>query len=59
MSKSVPRTIQASLLARLDRLGVAKQVAQIGAVIAREFDHSLLAAFPLLPARNWTMPLAA
>jgi predicted ATPase len=43
MSESVPRTIQASLLARLDRLGVAKQVAQIGAVIGREFDHSLLA----------------
>jgi class 3 adenylate cyclase/predicted ATPase len=44
MSESVPSTIQASLLARLDRLGVAKQVAQIGAVIGRKFDHSLLAA---------------
>lgn len=43
-SRAVPTTIQASLLSRLDRLGVAKQVAQIGSVIGREFDHSLLAA---------------
>jgi predicted ATPase len=31
-------------MARLDRLGPAKKVAQIGAVIGREFSHSLLAA---------------
>jgi predicted ATPase len=43
-SGAVPTTIQGSLLARLDRLGLAKQVAQIGAVIGREFDHALLAA---------------
>ncbi len=43
-SEAVPTTIQGSLLARLDRLGPAKQVAQIGAVIGREFDHALLAA---------------
>jgi predicted ATPase len=34
----------ASLMARLDRLGSAKEVAQIGAVIGREFSHALLAA---------------
>ena len=33
-----------SLMARLDRLGPAKEVAQIGAAIGREFSHALLAA---------------
>src|SRR5262249_58059457 len=40
----IPATLQASLLARLDRLGEAKQIAQVGAVIGREFSHDLLAA---------------
>src|SRR5215831_16511423 len=31
-------------MARLDRLGPAKEVAQIGTAIAREFSHGLLAA---------------
>jgi class 3 adenylate cyclase/predicted ATPase len=42
-AEAIPATIQASLLARLDHLGPAKQVAQVGAVIGREFDHRLLA----------------
>ena len=41
---SVPASLHASLMARLDRLGAAKDVAQIGAVIGREFSHALLAA---------------
>jgi predicted ATPase len=41
---AVPASLQASLMARLDRLGPAKQVAQIGAAIGREFSHALLAA---------------
>ncbi len=41
---AVPRTLQASLMARLDRLPAARQVAQIGAVIGREFSHHLLIA---------------
>ena len=41
---AVPASLHASLLARLDRLGPAKQVAQIGAAIGREFSHGLLAA---------------
>src|SRR5262249_14158869 len=41
---AVPATLQASLLARLDRLGPAKEVAQIGAAIGREFSHAQLAA---------------
>jgi predicted ATPase/class 3 adenylate cyclase len=43
-SFEVPATLQASLLARLDRLGPAKEVAQIGATIAREFSYPILAA---------------
>src|SRR5262249_36553053 len=37
-------SLHASLMARLDRLGSAKEVAQIGAVIGREFPHALIAA---------------
>ena len=40
---AVPASLHASLMARLDRLGPAKEVAQIGAVIGREFPHALLA----------------
>jgi tetratricopeptide (TPR) repeat protein len=43
-SLAVPASLHASLMARLDRLGSAKEVAQIGAVIGREFSHALLAA---------------
>ena len=41
---AVPGKLHASLMARLDRLGSAKDVAQIGAAIGREFSHGLLAA---------------
>ena len=41
--EDVPVTLQASLMARLDRLGSAKEIAQIGAVIGREFGRELLA----------------
>ena len=41
---AVPASLQASLMARLDRLGPAKETAQIGAAIGREFSHVLLAA---------------
>ena len=36
-------------MARLDRLGPAKEVAQIGAAIGREFSHALLAAVARKP----------
>src|SRR6202011_5681608 len=40
---SIPQTLHASLMARLDRLGpAAKEVAQIGAAIGREFSYELL-----------------
>src|SRR6478672_7110156 len=41
---AVPASLHATLMARLDRLGSAKNVAQIGAAIGREFSHALLAA---------------
>jgi tetratricopeptide (TPR) repeat protein len=41
---AVPASLHASLMARLDRLGSAKEMAQIGAAIGREFSHALLAA---------------
>jgi class 3 adenylate cyclase len=45
----VPATLQASLMARLDRLGAeAKSVAQVGAAIGREFSHELVAAAGVL-----------
>ncbi len=43
-SLPIPAMLQDSLMARLDRLGPAKEVAQIGAVIGREFSYELLAA---------------
>src|SRR5215472_15258806 len=41
---AIPPTLQQSLTARLDRLGSAREVAQIGAVIGRDFSYSLLRA---------------
>jgi predicted ATPase len=46
---TVPASLHASLLARLDRLGPAKEVAQIGAAIGREFSHALLDAIAHKP----------
>ena len=43
-SIGVPASLHASLTARLDRLGPAKEVAQIGAAVGREFSHALLTA---------------
>ena len=46
---AVPASLHASLMARLDRLGPAKELAQIGAVIGRDFSHALLAAVARKP----------
>jgi class 3 adenylate cyclase/tetratricopeptide (TPR) repeat protein len=45
----VPASLYASLMARLDRLGPAKEVAQIGAAIGREFSYALLVAVARKP----------
>jgi predicted ATPase len=49
---AVPASLHASLMARLDRLGSAKEVAQIGATIGREFSHALLSALVSKPERE-------
>jgi predicted ATPase/class 3 adenylate cyclase len=41
---AVPASLHGSLMARLDRVGQAKEIAQIGAALGRKFSHPLLAA---------------
>jgi DNA-binding response OmpR family regulator/class 3 adenylate cyclase/predicted ATPase len=45
----VPSSLQDSLMARLDRLGESRTVAQIGAALGREFSHELIVAVTSLP----------
>ena len=48
-AQTIPPTLQQLLAARLDRLGEAREVAQIGAVLGREFSYGLLQA-----VANWS-----
>jgi class 3 adenylate cyclase/predicted ATPase len=48
-SLAIPSTLHASLIARLDRLAPVREVAQIGAVVGREFSYELLNAVAELP----------
>jgi predicted ATPase/class 3 adenylate cyclase len=41
---AIPSTLHASLMARLDRLAPVREVAQIGAVVGRDFSYELLSA---------------
>ena len=45
----IPATLHDSLMARLDRLGLVRRIAQIGAAIGREFSYALLRAVSRLP----------
>lgn len=47
-SLSIPSTLQDSLMARLDRLGPAKEIAQIGSTIGRDFSYFLVKAISKL-----------
>jgi class 3 adenylate cyclase/predicted ATPase len=49
---AIPTTLQASLMTRLDRLSAAREVAQIGAVVGREFQYELLRAVSALPGQK-------
>jgi class 3 adenylate cyclase len=49
---AIPTTLHDSLMARLDRLALVKEVAQVGAVIGREFSHELLAALAPMSANR-------
>jgi predicted ATPase len=60
---AIPTTLHDSLIARLDRLAPVKEVAQIGAVIGRDFSHGLLAGVARLsdptsptPSNSWSAP---
>ena len=44
LAGEIPATLHDSLMARIDRLGAAKEVAQVGAVLGREFSYGLLQA---------------
>jgi DNA-binding response OmpR family regulator/class 3 adenylate cyclase/predicted ATPase len=46
---AIPMTLADSLTARLDKLGPAKEIAQIGSAIGREFSYGLLAAAASIP----------
>jgi len=54
----IPETLTDSLMARLDRAGDAKGVAQIGSAIGREFSYGLLAAVADMPAASLHSALA-
>jgi predicted ATPase len=54
---AIPASLHASLMARLDRLGPAKEVAQIGAAIGREISHALPAAVAHKPEAELTSSL--
>jgi class 3 adenylate cyclase/tetratricopeptide (TPR) repeat protein len=55
---SIPATLHASLIARLDRLGpVAKEIGQIGAVLGREFGYDLIEPVAGRPAVELTAGL--
>jgi tetratricopeptide (TPR) repeat protein len=49
MPVAIPATLQGSLLARLDRLAPAREVAQIGAALGRQFSHELIVAVAPMP----------
>lgn len=53
----VPASLHALLMARLDRLGSAKEVAQIGAALGRQFSHALLASLLDKPEMELTFAL--
>jgi class 3 adenylate cyclase/tetratricopeptide (TPR) repeat protein len=55
-SATVPATLKDSLMARLDRLGEAREMAQIAAVIGRQFDFALLDA--IAPKRGAELEVA-
>src|ERR1700733_8878647 len=54
---AVPASLHASLMARLDRLGGSRELAQIGAAIGREFSHELLSAVARRPEAKLEMQL--
>ena len=48
LSVAIPETLRDSLMARLDRVAAVKRIAQVGAVIGREFGYELLAEIEMM-----------
>jgi class 3 adenylate cyclase len=57
LAGEIPTTLHDSLMARIDRLGAAKEVAQVGAVLGREFSHGLLQAVTQMPEPDLQLAL--
>jgi len=57
-AREIPTTLADSLMARLDRLGSAKEIAQIASVLGREFSYALLRAVCGLPEETLQEALA-
>ena len=55
--QAIPPTLQQSLAARLDRLGEAREVAQIGAVLGRSFSYAVLSAVAAVDDRGYNPAL--
>jgi class 3 adenylate cyclase/tetratricopeptide (TPR) repeat protein len=55
---TIPETLRDLLTARLDRVPAVKEIAQVGAVIGREFSYELIAALNLMPEAALTRGLA-
>jgi predicted ATPase/class 3 adenylate cyclase len=55
---AIPASLQASLLARLDRLAPVREVAQIGATLGRQFSHELIGAVAQMPPLQLDAALA-
>ena len=55
---AIPTTLQASLLARLDRLAQVREVAQIAATLGRHFSHELISAVAKIPEQVLNSALA-
>jgi class 3 adenylate cyclase/tetratricopeptide (TPR) repeat protein len=49
---AIPTSLQASLLARLDRLSATREVTQIGAALGRSFSHELISAVAGMPQQR-------
>jgi predicted ATPase/class 3 adenylate cyclase len=55
---AIPTTLQALLLARLDRLAPVREVAQIAATVGRHFSHELISAVTKIPQQVLNNALA-
>jgi predicted ATPase len=55
---AIPTSLQASLLARLDRLAPTRELAQIGASVGRSFSYEMIGALAAMPRQQLDDALA-